>query len=166
MILKNGVRAMIRSLINMSSMASDPDGSKYINLNGTAVDMASASNSGCYIWKNDTSNNLPISFKLGTGNAAPTIEDYNLANPNSDFSSYSVTVTVDTTAQKPTAIYTMSAQYTGATDIDITEFGITKACKNSLTNAFTYMFYREVLPSAIHLSNGDSITLVRKWEIS
>lgn len=95
------------------------------------------------------------SIFVGTGNTAPTADDYFLETMCTDCTNDGGSKQLNQQTGQMT--FTKTFTYTGADDADISEIGLFK-CSVSDTNRI-FLVAREVLENPIHVSNGDTFTV-------
>lgn len=105
------------------------------------------------------------SFRIGTGTTAVTADDYNLENDVTDSftqQSYQLSQMVTNDGKFETA-FKFSGVNNSGNSITITEVGIRKYHhQNNSGNQFTYLIFRDLLPTPITVEAGQSINLIVK----
>lgn len=107
-----------------------------------------------------------LSIKVGSGNTAPTLEDYGLETPiaNTDMTVTTVWSTTNgNTSIETTGLVTLSN--ISESDITVKEIILTKGVRQNNPNAdVDVAFFREVLENPITVGAGESKTISVLWK--
>lgn len=112
-----------------------------------------------------TNSNATFDIQLGSGNTAPTENDYNLASAyslNTNFKPLTKSGTIAVKSDNSGVIFTMKQHFQAVTALTIAEIGLSNAVPSSYSGNYSFqnvLLTRDVLSTPLSVAAGQGFTL-------